>query len=121
MFNTTTNPTRSPVQPWFYNWAFNKVGETIKPHWDIIPSDTNVLITHGPIKGFLDTTLDGKSVGCPYLRDRVRELKDLKLYVSGHIHESYGLLETDDGVKYVNASVLNHLYYMTNEPIIIEI
>jgi Icc-related predicted phosphoesterase len=111
----------SPVQPWFYDWAFNKAGETIKPHWDMIPLDTNVLVTHGPIKGFLDMTMGGESVGCPYLRDRVAELKDLKLHVCGHIHEGYGRFETGNGVILVNASVLNHRYYMTNEPIIIEI
>ena len=111
----------SPVQPWFYDWAFNKVGETIKPHWDMIPSDTNVLITHGPIKGFLDMTLEGDSVGCPYLKDRIGELKDLKLHVCGHIHEAYGIFETGNGVTLVNASVLNRNYYMTNRPIIVEI
>jgi Icc-related predicted phosphoesterase len=55
------------------------------------------------------------------LRDRVAELKDLKLHVCGHIHEAYGRFETGNGVILVNASVLNHRYYMTNEPIIIEI
>jgi Icc-related predicted phosphoesterase len=111
----------SPVQPWFYDWAFNRVDGDIKPHWDMIPSDTNVLITHGPIKGYLDMTMRGESVGCPYLRDRIGELKDLKLHVCGHIHEAYGKFETVNGVQLVNASVLNHRYYMTNEPILIEI
>lgn len=111
----------SPVQPWFYDWAFNRLGETIKPHWDMIPSDTNVLITHGPIKGFLDMTMRGESVGCPYLRERIGELTELKLHVCGHIHEAYGKFETDNGCQLVNASVLNHRYYMTNDPILIEI
>ena len=111
----------SPVQPRFYDWAFNRAGETIKPHWDMVPSDTNVLVTHGPIRGFLDRTTSGESVGCPYLRDRISELKELNLFVSGHIHEGYGIFETGNGVKLVNASVLNHRYYMTNEPIIVEI
>lgn len=111
----------SPVQPWFYDWAFNRAGETIKPHWDMIPSDTNVLITHGPIKGYLDITIEGNSVGCPFLRDRVAELKDLKLHLCGHIHEGYGRIETENGLILINASVLNHKYYMTNEPIEIEI
>ena len=111
----------SPVQPWFHGWAFNRVGEKIKPHWDMIPLDTNVLVTHGPIRGFLDKTIDGELVGCPHLKDRITELKELKLFVSGHIHEGYGIYETENGVKLVNASVLNHRYYMTNEPIIIEL
>lgn len=111
----------SPVQPWFYNWAFNRIDAGIKPHWDIIPENTHVLITHGPIKGFLDMTMRGDSTGCPYLRDRIIDLKDLKLHVCGHIHEAYGKFEAFNGCQLVNASLLNHRYYMTNEPIIIEI
>lgn len=111
----------SPVQPWFYDWAFNKAGETIKPHWDMIPSDTNVLVTHGPIKGFLDMTMDGESVGCSYLRDRVAELSELKLHVCGHIHSAYGMFETGNGIKLVNASLLNDSYIMVNPPIVINL
>ena len=30
----------SPVQPWFYDWAFNRTrGAEIKKHWDLIPKD----------------------------------------------------------------------------------
>lgn len=111
----------SPVQPWFYNWAFNRVDETIKPHWDMIPLDTNILITHGPIKGYLDITMRGDSTGCPYLRDKIFELKELKAHICGHIHEGYGRDEMFNGVQLINASLLNHAYYMTNEPILIEI
>lgn len=110
----------TPVQPWFFGWAFNKRGEEIKKHWDMIPNDTDVLITHGPVKGILDNTADGDRAGCPYLYDRIIQLDDLKLHVCGHIHEAYGMLE-EHGTTYVNASVLNRRYYMTNEPIVIEI
>src|SRR5690625_1620059 len=45
----------SPVTPWFYNWAFNRDrGEEIKQHWDLIPDDIRVLITHGPPSRILD-------------------------------------------------------------------
>lgn len=98
----------SPVQPWFYNWAFNRKGAEIKPHWDIIPLDTNILITHGPIKGFLDVTMRGDVTGCPYLLDKVSELKELKLHVCGHIHEAYGSVVSPNGQVLINASVLDH-------------
>lgn len=110
----------SPVQPWFYNWAFNRVEEAIKPHWDMIPSDTNVLITHGPIKGYLDRTIRGDSTGCPHLRDRILDLTNLKLHVCGHIHEGYGKYDAF-GCQLVNASVLDHNYKMSNAPILVEI
>jgi Icc-related predicted phosphoesterase len=111
----------SPVQPWFYDWAFNKKGVEICKHWDMIPPDTNILITHGPIQGYLDITQRGNSTGCPYLREKVSKLKELKLFVCGHIHEGYGKTETLNGQIVINASVLDYKDRMANLPIIVEI
>jgi Icc-related predicted phosphoesterase len=111
----------SPVQPWFYNWAFNRTSSTINQHWEMIPLDTDILITHGPINGYLDLTNRGEPVGCPLLKNKVSELKKLKLHVCGHIHSGYGSFETGNGVKLVNASLLNDNYVMVNSPIIINL
>lgn len=111
----------SGVTPFFYDWAFNRRDADIKPHWDMIPLDTHILITHGPIKGFLDVTMRGDVTGCPYLLERIAELKELKLHVCGHIHEAYGHVVSPDGQVLLNASVLDHNYKMTNRPILIEL
>ena len=111
----------SPVQPWFYDWAFNRMGTDICKHWDMIPLDTDVLITHGPMKGFLDMTTRGVSTGCPYLLEKSAEMTNLKLFVCGHIHEAYGKFEFPDGGVFVNASTLNYNYQVQNKPIIVEI
>ena len=111
----------SPVQPWFYSWAFNRKGTDICPHWDMIPLDTDILITHGPAKGYLDLTLNGDVTGCPYLLDKISELTNLKLFVHGHIHEAYGRVDFPDGGVFLNASVLNAKYVMSNLPHEIEI
>lgn len=111
----------SPVQPWFYDWAFNKRGAEICQHWDMIPLETNILVTHGPIQGYLDITQRGEVTGCPYLRAKVSELKALKLFVCGHIHEAYGKTETLSGQIVVNACVLDYNNRMTNPPIEVEI
>ncbi|MBC7410804.1 MAG: metallophosphoesterase, partial [Arcicella sp.] len=51
----------SPIQPWFYDWAFNrKRGKDIRKHWDLIPTNTDILITHGPPFGILDATERGE-------------------------------------------------------------
>ncbi len=111
----------SPVQPWFYNWAFNRKGTDICKHWDMIPIDTDILITHGPVKGYLDLTMGGDVTGCPYLLETIGKMTNLKLHVCGHIHEAYGRVDFPDGGIFVNASVLNHRYEMQNRPIEVEI
>lgn len=111
----------SPVQPWFYNWAFNRVGADIQKHWDLIPLDTDILIVHGGPKGvgYLNLTMEGEDVGCPYLFDKLSELKNLSLFVQGHIHEGNGVFQFADGATFVNASVLNRRYEMQNRPYIV--
>lgn len=111
----------SPVQPWFYDWAFNRIGTDICRHWDMIPLDTDVLITHGPMKDFLDISVTGVSTGCPYLLEKSVEMTNLKLFVCGHIHEAYGKFEFPDGGVFVNASTLNFDYQVKNKPIVVEI
>ena len=107
----------SPWQPWFYNWAFNCRGEEIKQYWDMIPLDTDILITHGPIRGYLDMTLEGDLTGCPYLLEYINKMPNLKYHICGHIHEAYGRYLSNNGVEYINASVLGRDYIMKNAPI----
>lgn len=110
----------SPVTPWFHNWAFNRVEEKINEHWNLIPNDVNVLITHGPPHLTLDATKSGLRVGCPLLSDRISSLLDLKVHVFGHIHEANGIAEKN-GVIYANASVLDLYYDVKNLPIILNV
>jgi predicted phosphohydrolase len=131
----------SPVQPEFCNWAFNrrinkiapqpddydpyhsygyKVHPWIKPHWDKIPDDIDILITHGPPEGILDECPDMfnypkmKSVGCPHLIEAVRRVKP-KLHVFGHIHDQHGIL-VSQGTTFCNAAQLNDAYNVNYKP-----
>jgi Icc-related predicted phosphoesterase len=109
----------SPVQPWFYDWAFNRQrGEEIDRHWQLIPEGTDLLITHGPPYGILDRTISGEKVGCEDLRRRVIDIQP-KIHVFGHIHEAYGQVH-EDGVHYINASCLNHQYMPVFDPIVVD-
>jgi Icc-related predicted phosphoesterase len=120
---TTVNQLKiwgSPVTPWFFNWAFNRHrGDPIKRHWDLIPTDTDILITHGPIFRTLDKTSEGQHVGCKDLFNKVHEIKP-KVHICGHIHESYGTVDKS-GIKFINASVLNAKYELTNNPVEFEL
>ena len=112
----------SPWQPWFYDWAFNFPNHHLNPArgrahargtWGMIPDDTEILVTHGPPMYTLDRTLDGISVGCPWLQERIGELPQLLLHVFGHIHWSYGQTELD-GVTYVNTAICAESYRAEN-------
>lgn len=111
----------SPIQPWFYDWAFNRQrGADIRRHWDLIPEDTDVLLTHGPPYGILDEVArDRRPVGCRDLLHRVQALPSVKIHAFGHIHEGYGQRDLG-GTLFVNASVLDENYRMKNAPFVVD-
>ncbi len=110
----------SPISPWFYNWAFNRHrGAAIQKHWNLIPHDTDVLITHGPAYNILDATVSGHNAGCEDLLHTLNTIQP-KIHLCGHIHEAYGIAEKL-GITFINASVLNEKYQMVNEPVVFEV
>lgn len=112
----------TPWQPEFYDWAFNlpRNSEEMKTRWDAIPSNTDILVTHGPAFGYLDIPGGGQNirVGCEMLRHRVDEIHP-KIHVFGHIHGSYGHY-FNGHTHFFNASVLNERYAYANLPFNVE-
>lgn len=121
----------SPWTPFFASWAFMKPDEMLKDYWDKIPEETNVLITHGPPQGILDTTYEygkapeGKHVGSFGLREKVfeRGLPELRAHIFGHIHESFGATSQAPNRpnKFYNVAQSNVNNEIVNKPVIIEI
>lgn len=110
----------SPIQPAFCNWAFNRErGEAIRKHWDLIPKDTDVLLTHGPAFGILDECYDGFKAGCEVLLEVIEAIQP-KIHAFGHIHEAYGTYEYN-GTIFVNACSLNEYYEVQNSPVVLMI
>jgi Icc-related predicted phosphoesterase len=108
----------SPWQPEFYNWAFNLPrGEELAEKWEMIPEDTDILITHGPAYGMLDHTIQGQQVGCVDLYHRIVKIRP-KIHVCGHIHWAYGQ-KSFNGIEFLNASILNERYEYENKPIVL--
>lgn len=121
----------SPVTPWFYghNWGWNRARNDaeaelykvplIKSHWDIIPPDTNILLTHGPAYGILDElhsvdgTPKGQFVGCVDLLARIKEIKP-DIHICGHIHAHGGSQVHQDGTSFYNASICDEMYAPSN-------
>jgi len=120
-YNTAVKVWGSPWQPEFFNWAFNlpRMGEELKEKWDMIPMDSDILVTHGPPWGHLDT-IKGKSInlGCELLTERVNVVKP-KIHVFGHIHSGYGY-KFDGHTHYFNAAVLGERYTFINKPMSVE-
>ena len=110
----------SPVTPWFFNWAFNRRrGEQISRHWDLIPPGTDILLTHGPVYGFLDLVVSDQHAGCQDLLRKVLVLQP-KVHVFGHIHESYGNIKRS-GIRFINASLVNEQYELVNQPVVFDL
>ena len=95
----------SPMTPQYGAFGKSSPADRVQ-HWARVPSDVNVLITHGPPHGILDRSPGQlEHAGDPELMARLRELPELRLHCFGHIHGGYGSVERD-GVVFVNAALL---------------
>lgn len=140
----------SPWTPRFYDWAFqldNHEATTVRPdhvrtpwkdaaeHWQKIPVETQLLITHGPPYGILDNVRRrvvqikplGEKVreftdraGCKELEKRIQQLPDLRLHVFGHIHPGHGVLQLEE-VTFVNAATCDSVYIPNQKPIVLDL
>jgi hypothetical protein len=94
----------------------------LQDKYELIPEDTDILVTHGPCFGRLDETLYGDRPGSTALRSRVDFLrtKRLRYHVHGHIHEAYGMHE-EGGLTTLNVSRMNRDYRPVNKIVNFEI
>ena len=111
----------SPWQPWHLDWAFNlpRNGRQIREAWELIPIETDVLITHGPPHGILDQNYRSDHVGCEALARRLVLVRP-RLHVFGHIHSSYGMTQSG-ATTYINASVCVGVARTLNKPIVVDL
>lgn len=81
-----------------------------------IPDDADIIVTHCPPYGILDS-----GYGCTNLRWRLEEIRP-KLVVFGHVHSGYGTFtDPETGVRYVNAANCTSANEPTNPAIVIEL
>ena len=107
----------SPLTPSFGNgWAFNKPRHKLDRIWsNIIDTDVDIIVSHGPPKGILDLGIDRRHTmefcGCKSLWNVIKSINP-KLVLFGHIHNCDGVINagtrTVDGLDTIfsNGSVV---------------
>lgn len=118
---------------WFSPWsnsfgwtqAFMKEPHLLAAHYDLIPKGTDVIVSHAPPYGILDTVAPGaKHLGSRELLLAIDYVRP-KVVVCGHIHGGYGRGELfmPDGeiVEVRNVSHMTEQYAPLNRPIIVEV
>jgi Icc-related predicted phosphoesterase len=127
----------SPWQPEFFNWAFNLPrGKPLAEKWAKIPTDTDVLVTHGPPMGVLDRVwrteyadcyeedrghykqakYRREHVGCADLMARVKQVNP-KVHAFGHIHCDYGSRSmTGLRTTFINCALADERYFLSHKP-----
>lgn len=124
----TINGVQFWFSPWsnlFGAWAYmlNEAGLAAK--YARIPEDTEVLVSHGPPKGYGDSIYwDGQrqNVGSQALSDRMCALPNLRYVITGHIHEAHGAYDFPvNGVRVLNVSHVDEMYRPKHAATILEL
>ncbi len=112
----------TPWQPWFWDWAFNGDPEKLKRQWRLIPDNTDILVVHGPPRGYGDGVPSGNGLrrcGCPLLLERIQEIMPRPV-VFGHIHEGRGDWQMGR-TRLANVTIVDADYRAVYEPYVFEI
>jgi Icc-related predicted phosphoesterase len=107
----------SPWQPWFFDWAFNLYEPELMTKWYLIPQDTDILVLHGPPRGYGDGVPEGDGVrrtGSPSLLKRIEEIAP-RVAIFGHIHEGRGQWQLGRTVM-ANVTILDERYNQVYPP-----
>ncbi|NDW11925.1 serine/threonine protein phosphatase [Bacteroides sp. 214] len=83
-----------------------------------IPADTDVLISHRPPLGVLDSA-NNISYGCPDLLQKVLEIRP-RYHLFGHIHDAYGV-EKSKHTTFINTAIVDEGYQLKNTPFVFDI
>lgn len=82
-----------------------------------IPANIDVLVTHTPPSGILDSD-SGINYGSKILLDRIMAVRP-ELHLFGHIHSSHGI-KSINGIRYSNGAMMNADYSDILEPNMID-
>jgi Icc-related predicted phosphoesterase len=115
--------------PWITNlprWAFNLTKEQQKEKFQLIPKDTDVLVTHTPPFGEVGTVQQdcwnkGRNFGSEALKEVLMEEDcQIKVCISGHIHSGSNIERINNTTCY-NVSQKDESYNIHRKPVVIEL
>lgn len=109
-------------------WAFNvtRGTERCRTIFDQIPEDCDVVVAHGPPRGYGDICPDRidrsklVAVGSQEFFIKLSQVKP-KLVVCGHVHESHGLYIMPWGTLVANVSIFDARHLPTHPATVIDI
>ena len=120
----------TPRTPEFCGWAFMHYDDNqykgLGEYFSLIPNNLDILISHGPPKGFLDDAPSGPSVGSLELLKAIERVEPKYVFV-GHIHCGRIQGQNKDGTalhgktNIVNCSNVNEAYKYVYPPRLITI
>jgi len=128
----------APETPAFgFGWAYNVGRDKIHNVWDMIPDNTDILVTHGPPMGILDgainwnslyrfreenVEMNAKLVGCADLYKAIVNRVKPKYNIFGHIHEFGGqtLKMVNCETTFINAAVVDEHYYPKHNGVVFD-
>lgn len=96
-------------------------GEELKgvEHYEQIPDNTDILITHRPPLGILDSIDDHIHYGSSILLDKVSNIKP-RMHLFGHVHSAYGTIGWKE-TTFCNAGLTDWKYDIQYSPQLLEI
>lgn len=99
--------------------------DEIHRHWSKIPTDTDILLTHGPPHSILDqSAANAYNVGCKELLNAVTSIVKPKLHLFGHVHRGHGQYKNEKEfgrTLFVNASLCDSKFRTAHPPIVVDL
>jgi len=99
--------------------AFQIPRTELSAKWSKIPANVDILISHMPPHGVLDTNAGGVKAGCQDLLRTVVERIRPRIHVFGHIHESAGVT-SQHKILFINAASKIPRSKNLNKPIVVD-
>jgi len=93
-----------------------KTEDQLRAKFSKIPKGVDILVTHAPPYGVLDTIASGKNIGSKALLKAVLAVKP-RYHIFGHVHEQGGSIEQKGATTFINCAYVDECYKPKNEPI----